>query len=150
MPVHTEIRHFPYSPRQLFDLVADVKNYPEFLPWCRAARVLEHGNGYFTAELVISFKHITEQYTSRVHLTPPERDHSPAAIRVELVSGPFDHLDNRWTFEPAEDGGTTLHFHLDFAFKTRWLDKLIGGFFARATEKMVAAFSKRADALYRF
>lgn len=147
MPTHTETRHFNYTPRQLFDLVSDVAKYPEFLPWCRAARILERGDGWFTAELVVTFKHITEQYTSRVSLHPPATETSSCALEVELISGPFHHLDNHWKFEPAATG-SEVHFHLDFAFKTKWLDKLIGGFFTRASEKMVAAFSARADALY--
>ena len=147
MPTHTESRFFTYRTRQLFDLVAGVERYPEFLPWCRAARILSRREHEFTAELMICFKHICEQYTSRVYLSPPDHAHAPAEIVVDLVSGPFHHLDNHWRFEPTE-AGTNVHFHLDFAFKTRLLDKLIGRLFTRATEKMVGAFSARADALY--
>jgi coenzyme Q-binding protein COQ10 len=147
MPAHSETMFFPYNTNQLFELVAGVEHYPIFLPWCRASRILSRGDNEFIAELVVCFKNICEQYTSRVSLMPPADAHSAAEIKVELVTGPFHHLDNHWRFEPVE-GGTNVHFHLDFAFKTKLLDRLIGGFFTRATEKMVAAFSTRADVLY--
>ncbi len=142
MPTHHDTQHSPYSPAQIFALVADVERYPEFLPWCRAARILERGEQYFVAELVICFKHICEQYTSRVQLFPHER------IEVIMLKGPFHHLTNRWDFY-GEDSGTRIEFLLDFAFKSKLLDKLIGGLFTRASEKMSEAFMARADTLYR-
>lgn len=147
MPHHSETTHYPYPPQQLYDLVADVEKYPEFLPWCRAARILERHEGYFTAELIISFKHITERYTSKVIGTPPEYRNA-GRIDVELIKGPFKHLSNHWEFTPEGDSGTQLDFSVDFAFKNIILDKLIGSLFTRATEKMVGAFSKRAQELY--
>lgn len=141
MPTHSDTHASPYSREQLFALVADVERYPEFLPWCRAARITERGEGYFIADLVIRFSHVTEKYTSRVELIPPER------ITATMVKGPFHHLYNEWTFSPRQDG-TTIDFSLDFTFKNKLLDKLIGGMFTRATEKMSAAFMTRADALY--
>lgn len=147
MPAHSETQFFPYSTTQLYALVADVEKYPEFLPWCRASRILERQPGYFIAELVIAFKHIREKYTSRVITTPPAANNGTAQIDVELVSGPFNSLSNQWRFEPAS-GGTQVYFKLEFHFKTRLLDSLIGGLFSRATEKMVHAFSERAHALY--
>lgn len=141
MPTHHDTHLSPYTPEQLFALVADVEKYPEFLPWCKAARITERGDGYFLADLIISFKHVTEQYTSRVELTPPGR------IMVTMVKGPFHHLDNEWCFTPCENG-TEIAFSLDFAFKNRLLDTLIGGLFSRATEKMSDAFLTRADTLY--
>ncbi len=146
MPTHTETRLLPYTPEQMFALVADVQHYPEFLPWCRAARILERGNGYFTAELIISFMHITERYSSRVVATPATAD-SEARVDVSLVSGPFHHLENHWRFVPHMQG-CELHFDVDFAFKSKLLDTMIGSVFARATEKMVAAFTARAETLY--
>ncbi len=142
MLAHSESQHSPYTPQQLFDLVADIERYPEFLPWCRAARILERGGGYVMAELIISFKHLTERYTSRVILDPPH------SIDVTMVKGPFHHLVNRWKFTPAKDGGTQIDFFIDFQFKSRLLEKFIGPVFSKATEKMVAAFETRADALY--
>lgn len=142
MPTYRDTHNVPYAPAQIFALVADVERYPEFLPWCRAARILERQADYFIAELVICFKHITEQYTSKVTLFPHER------IEVTMLKGPFHHLTNRWEFF-AEDGGTRIEFSLDFAFKSKLLDKLIGGLFTRASEKMSEAFMARADALYK-
>lgn len=144
MPSHKEAFFSPYQPAQLFALVADVAQYPEFLPWCRAARILERGDGWFTAELVISFKHITEQYVSRVELSPGDAE---SGIHVAMVSGPFEHLHNRWHF-CARDGGTEIDFEVDFKFRSRLLNGIIGPLFQKASEKMGNAFRSRADALY--
>lgn len=141
MTTHEERQQLPHSPEQIFALVKDVERYPEFLPWCRAARIIEQHENTMLAELVISFAHITESYISRVSWREPEE------ISVELVKGPFHHLTNRWHFAP-KDGGTEIHFFLDFAFKSKILDKLIGSYYTKATQKMVAAFKTRAEALY--
>ncbi len=141
MPSHREQQFLPYAPKQLFDLVADIERYPEFLPWCRAARILERKEGECLAELVISFKHMSEKYTSRVVFTP----HS--AIDVAMVRGPFSHLVNQWKFT-AEKGGTCVDFFLDFKFRSRLLEKMIGSVFEKATDHMIDAFRRRADALY--
>ncbi|MDX2112302.1 MAG: type II toxin-antitoxin system RatA family toxin [Alphaproteobacteria bacterium] len=142
MHSHRETQHSPYTPEQLFALVSDVERYPEFIPWCRAARILERGEGQFLGELMISFANISESYVSRVTLTP----HS--AIDVSLVRGPFKKLSNHWRFTPKAEGGTQIDFSLEFEFRSRLLETLIGALFSRATAKMVAAFSTRADALY--
>lgn len=171
MPSHFETRQSPYSPEQLMAMVLDVKKYPEFLPWCRAARIVERHENYFLGELVISFNHLSERYTSKVMALKNE-------IKVELVKGPFKHLTNHWHFEPIpliipakavisldpsaplerdsrlrsndnSGGGTNIHFHLDFEFKSKLLDTLMGGLFTRATEKMTMAFMTRADTLYK-
>lgn len=142
MSVHRQQQFSPYSPQQIFDLVADVARYPEFLPWCRAARILTRGENEFTAELVISFKHMTERYTSRVELVP----HS--MITATMTHGPFHHLLNRWEFSEAPGGGTEINLLLDFKFKSMILEKLIGPLFATASTRMAKAFSDRADALY--
>lgn len=142
MPSHRETLLVPYSREQLFDLVADVEKYPQFLPWCRAARIHERGEGYFIAELLIAFKGIRESYTSRVELNRPE------AIHVTMVKGPFHHLVNHWRFTTEPEGQTCIHFDLDFRFSSRLLETLIGALFTRATEKMVGAFRDRAEQLY--
>jgi len=144
MPAHSETRFSPYSPAQIYDLVIAVERYPEFIPWCRAARITERSEKHFLAELVISFRHLTERYTSRV--IGSSGGEAPE-IHVELVSGPFEYLTNHWRFEPS-GAGTNIQFHVDFRFRSRLLEKLIGGLFARATEKMTQAFLDRADALY--
>ena len=148
MPSHSDIHHSPYSPAQLYALVLDVERYPEFLPWCRAARITERTAEYFIGELIVSFSHLTERYSSKVVGTPATPD-TPAKIDVTLVQGPFAHLENHWQFVPSESGGTEIHFAVDFKFKSAWLDRLIGGVFTRACEKMSTAFMTRADALYK-
>jgi len=142
MPKHMEQQILPYTQEQLFALVADIEKYPEFLPWCRAARVLERKEGECIAELVISFKHMTESYISRVVLEHPTR------IEATLVRGPFSHLTNRWTFTRQSENSTQVDFFVDFAFRSRMLEMLIGGLFIRAAEKMGEAFRLRAQALY--
>ena len=146
MPTYSETRVLPYSPAQLFELVRDIEKYPEFLPWCRGARILSREEDAFTGELVISFCHLTERYTSRVTPVAPSAT-TEGSIHVSLVKGPFSHLSNHWRFVPHPQG-TELFFHVDFAFKSSLLDKMIGGLFTRATEKMIAAFTARAEALH--
>lgn len=149
MPHHHDIKHSPYSPKQIFDLVADVARYPEFLPWCRAARILRWESDHvFYAELIISYKHLSERYTSRVTLIPTDETHAEHRINVEMTEGPFHHLTNKWRFTTKEGGGAHIEFDLDFAFRSRILDALLGHFFTSATAKMSDAFLKRADALY--
>jgi len=146
MHAFTETKVLPYTPRQLFDLVIDIEQYPQFLPWCRAARVVSRGADSFVGELIVSFSHITERYTSRVTPTAPTETQE-GRIEVALVSGPFTHLDNHWRFVPHAQG-CELHFAVEFTFKSKLLNSLIGGMFTRASEKMVAAFTARAEALY--
>ncbi len=141
MPSHTEQQFSPYTPQQLFDLVADIEKYPDFLPWCRAARILERRENEFLGELIISFAHITESYTSSVTLSAPH------SIDVVMVKGPFEYLTNQWKFTPVENG-TRIDLTLDFKFRSRILEKLIGSLFSKATSKMAGAFKKRADELY--
>lgn len=147
MPSHRESQTLPYTVPQLFALVADVERYPDFLPWCRAARVLERRDGEFLGELVIAFHHLTESYVSRVVLDPPPHPEGAAAISVTMVKGPFEYLTNHWRFTPTA-AGTQIDFALDFRFRSRLMEKLIGGLFARATARMVSAFKQRADQLY--
>ena len=122
--------------------MADIERYPEFLPWCRAARILERKDSECLAELMISFKHMTESYVSRVTLERPHR------IEATLVRGPFSHLTNRWTFTPQPGGATQVDFFVEFAFRSRMLEMMIGGLFIRAAEQMSEAFKTRAEALY--
>jgi coenzyme Q-binding protein COQ10 len=143
MHSHAEIRHSPHTPAQLYALVLDIERYPEFLPWCRAARIVRREGDHFIGELVVSFSGFTERYSSKV-----AANEAAQAIEVSLVSGPFTTLSNAWKFEPAPQGGTNIHFAVAFEFKSRILDKLMGNFFARAVDKMGDAFVKRADALY--
>lgn len=142
MTTHAERRHLPYSQKQLFDLVADVNRYPEFLPWCVAARVRNQKGNELNADLVIGFKMVREKFTSRVTLMAPDR------IDVVYTEGPFKYLNNHWIFEVAEDGGTVIDFFVDFEFRSKMLQALIGALFNEAVGMMVAAFEKRARQLY--
>ncbi len=147
MHQHHEQPLLPFPTSTLYALVADVERYPEFLPWCKGARVSEVTTEGFLGELLIAYKHMRESYVSRVTLTPPQAAHGPCAIHVALVRGPFKHLVNHWEFVPEADA-TRVHFRLEFAFSFPLLERLMGGFFERAAATMVAAFTARATALY--
>jgi coenzyme Q-binding protein COQ10 len=140
---HTETRLLPFTPQQMFDLVADVARYPEFLPWCVGARIREQAPDMLLADLMIGFKMIRERFTSRVHL---ERD--TRRIDVEYISGPFRQLQNHWTFHDAPGGGCRIEFFLEFEFSSLMLQKLIGVLFHEAVRRMVSAFESRARQLY--
>ena len=112
MPTHAEQRVLPYTPEQLFALVADIERYPEFLPWCIGARIKERQPNLVVADLIIGFKVFRERFTSRVVLDPPGK------IDVTYAEGPFRYLDNHWTFERAPEG-CRIGFFVDFEFKSR-------------------------------
>ena len=141
MPKHHEHRILPYTPEQMFDLVADVKRYPEFLPWVTGARIRMQSEALVVADLLVGFKMIRERYTSRVTLSRPDR------VDVEYTEGPFRHLENHWKFSSHPEG-CEVEFYLDFEFKSRLLQKLIGALFNEAVRKMVSAFESRAKKLY--
>lgn len=147
MPAYTEQQNMPYDTQQMFDLVVDIERYPDFLPWCRAARILQRGEGELLGELVIAFHHLSEKYTSRVTYQRPAGPDEAGFIDVTMTEGPFEYLVNRWRFAPG-NGGTDIDFFLDFKFRSRLMETLIGGLFGKATAKMVSAFKQRADALY--
>jgi len=142
MPRHSETRHLPYTPEQLFDLVADVARYDEFLPWVVAVRVRSSNEAETVADLVVGFNAFKERFTSRVVKERPER------ICVDYVEGPLKYLHNEWTFERAADGGTNVHFAVDFAFRSRLFESLAGAMFDRALRRMTGAFEQRAAELY--
>lgn len=145
MPAHTDCKHFDYTAEQLFSLVADVERYPEFLPWVKAVRIVERHDTHFISDVVVHFKHITEQYRCRADLLPPDSVTAHAgSIAVSLVKGPFHHLSNDWRFVPTDTGGCEVQFTVDFKFKVPLLDTLIGALFDRATRKMISAFETRA------
>ena len=141
MPTHAEKRALPYTKEQLFDLVADIERYPEFLPWCLAARVKERRADLIVADLIIGFRMFRERFTSQVRLDPPSR------IDVAYTDGPFRYLNNHWVFERVP-GGCRIDFFVDFEFKSRVLQKLIEVLFSEAVRRMVAAFEGRAHQLY--
>ncbi len=155
MPSRTEKRFLPYTPAQLFELVAAVDRYPEFLPWCLAARTRPAGTlpgtprkSLFVADLVIGFRMMRARYTSRVTLQAPRR------IDVTCIEGPFRYLNNHWTFEPVAPsagrpaGGTMITFQIEFAFRSSLLQSLMGVLFDEAVSRMVAAFEGRAKQHY--
>ena len=142
MPRHSETKFLPYTPEQLFDLVADIASYDEFLPWVVAVRIRSSSETETVADLVVGFNAFKERFTSRVKKERPDR------IVVDYVEGPLKYLHNEWRFEPAADGGTNLGFAVDFAFKSRIFEALAGQMFDRALRRMTGAFETRAAALY--
>lgn len=142
MPTHAEKRHLPYRPEQLYDLVASVDQYPAFLPWCKAARITRREGNVFYADLVVAFKVWRERFTSKVALEPKH------SVHVEYINGPFRYLNNHWSFKPVEDGSCIVDFYVDFEFKSRILQNLIGLLFNEAVRRMVGAFEARARQLY--
>lgn len=149
MPTHSENRMMPYSARQMYDLVADVARYPDFLPWNSAARIRARkpgprpGTEVLEADLVISFKVFREKFGSRVTL-------DPAATRVETeyLDGPFKFLKSYWQFTDRADGGCDVAFFVDFEFRNALLQGVIGIVFDEAMRRIVRAFEDRARALY--
>jgi len=146
MPTHHETRKLPYTAQQMYDLVADVARYPEFLPWCAAARVGSTrpvGSGIvMEADLVISFKVFREKFGSRVTLWPQDM-----RIDTEYLDGPFKHMISNWAFRDV-DAGCEVDFLVDFEFRNRVLQAAAGMFFYDAMQRIVRAFEKRAAALY--
>jgi coenzyme Q-binding protein COQ10 len=147
MKVHTEQKVLPFTPDEIFELVADVGSYPEFLPWCTGARVRDRektaAGETMIADLMIGFKMVRERFTSRVDVDRQDRK-----IDVEYVQGPFKHLKNHWTFTPTPAGTCQIDFYLEFEFSSVMLQKLIGVLFHEAVRRMVAAFEARAYQLY--
>ena len=144
MPTHTEKREMPYSADQLYDLVADIKSYPEFLPWVSAARIrkiteTETGK-VIDAELVVSFKVFREKFGSRVTLNEQTRE-----IDVEYLDGPFKYLNNHWRFIALGEQRCAVDFFVDFEFRSRLLRKVMEPLFHEAVRRMVRAFEQRAD-----
>ncbi len=142
MPTHAEKRVLPYTQEQLFELVADVRRYPEFLPWCVGARVISRTETELVADLTIGFKMFRESFRSHVTLN------RPGHIHVRYLNGPFRYLNNHWRFHPQAQG-TEVDFFVDFEFKSRLLQAVIGTVFNEAVRLMVRAFERRAYALYR-
>lgn len=142
MPSHAEKRMVPYAPDQMFDLVADIERYPEFLPWVRGARIRRwEADDVCLVDMAVGFKVFRECFTTRDILRRPDR------IEVEYYSGPFRSLNNRWTFEPAP-GGCLLDFYIDFSFRSLLLERVVGVLFHDAVRVMVSAFERRARAVY--
>ncbi|QQN61447.1 type II toxin-antitoxin system RatA family toxin [Bradyrhizobium diazoefficiens] len=152
MPKFSSKRRVNHSASEMFDLVADVERYPEFVPLCSALKIRQRiekpdGTEVLIADMTVSFKLVKESFTSRVTL-----DRANLKIRVEYLKGPFSNLENRWTFEPKghEDGNDVcdVGFYLAYEFKSRMLAMLMGSMFDAAFARFSTAFEKRADAVY--
>jgi len=141
MPTHAEKRRLRYTPEQMFDLVADVKRYPEFLPWCVGARIVSASPQELVADLTIGFKLFRESFRSNVTL---ER---PGHVHVRYLNGPFKYLNNHWRVT-ATRTGCEVEFFVDFEFNSRLLQAVIGTVFNEAVRMMVRAFERRAMQLY--
>ncbi len=141
MPTYADRKLVGYTPEQMFDLVADVDRYPDFLPWCVGARVKTRTETLLHADLTIGFGPFRESFTSRVELERPHR------IRVQYENGPFRYLNNQWVFI-ADPKGVQVDFWVDFEFRSRMLQRAIGVVFNEAVRRMVGAFLKRAQEIY--
>lgn len=142
MPAHSIEAILPYSPKQLYDLVADIESYPKFLPWCEGARVYQRDGDAVLADLILHFRGITGKYTSRVLL-----DEAAKEISVELAQGPFHHLYQGWKFVQVPEG-TRVEFDIDFKIRNFMLEKLADLMFDEACKKMMLAFEERAKEMY--
>ncbi|RTE92733.1 type II toxin-antitoxin system RatA family toxin [Bradyrhizobium sp. LVM 105] len=148
MPKFSSKRRVNHSASEMFDLVADVERYPEFVPLCSALKVRQRmvkpdGTEVLVADMTVSFKLVRESFTSRVTL-----DRANLKILVEYLQGPFSNLENRWTFEPKGEGVCDVGFFLSYEFRSRMLALLMGSMFDAAFARFSTAFEKRADAIY--
>ncbi|MEO5340584.1 MAG: type II toxin-antitoxin system RatA family toxin [Magnetococcus sp. MYC-9] len=132
----------PFSQSQMYQLVVDVERYPDFLPWCVKGRVLERSEKQFLAELTVAFKGIRESFQTIDILTPEYK------VEVNLRSGPFRYLASTWTFTPVTPHNTRIDFFIDFTFQSRMKEMLLGPVFTQISKQMVAAFCRRAVALF--
>ena len=131
----------PYTPEQMFDMVADVGRYAEFLPWVSQIRVRSRSETQLVADMIVGFKGLRETFTSKVEMVRPDR------IHVDYLDGPLKYLRNDWVFRP-EPQGCAVDFTVDFAFKNRVFEMLAGQVFGTALRKMIGAFEDRAKVLY--
>jgi coenzyme Q-binding protein COQ10 len=147
LPTHHETKVLPYTAQQMYDLVADVARYPEFLPWNSAARItarrLIPEGEVMEADLVISFKVFRETFASRVTLWPGKK-----RIDTEYLDGPFRRMKSFWAFRDRPEGGCEVEFFVDFEFRNAILQGIIGMVFNDAMQRVVRAFERRAAALY--
>ena len=148
MPQFTNKRRVQHTAGQMFDLVADVERYPEFVPLCEALKVRtrtakDDGTEVIVADMTVSFKLVRERFTSRVTLDRPN-----LKILVEYLQGPFSRLENRWSFEPSGEAACNVGFFIVYEFKSRMLALLMGAMFDAAFQRFAAAFERRADEIY--
>ena len=141
MPRHEEQATLGYSADELFAVVADVKDYPLFVPWCSGARVRHADEHAITADLVIGFGLFQESFTSEVTLDRPRQ------VLVRAIDGPLEHLTNSWTFTPVGEK-TQVDFIIDFQFKTDLLDHVANQMFHTAARRMMSAFESRVHLVH--
>ncbi len=149
MPRFSSRRRVNHSASEMFDLVADVERYPEFVPLCHSLTIRQRlqqadGTEVVIADMTVSFKLVRERFTSKVTL-----DRRNLKILVEYLRGPFSNLENRWTFEPKSENACDVGFYISYEFKNRVLAMLMGTMFDAAFQRFAAAFEKRADKIYR-
>ena len=148
MPTFSTKRHVRHSASEMFELVADVESYPQFVPMCRALKVRQRtpggeGTEIIVADMTVSFKLVRETFRSRVTL-----ERSKLQILVEYLQGPFSHMQNRWSFKPSGDETCDIEFFIDYEFKSRMLGMLMGAMFDAAFRRFATAFEQRADRVY--
>ncbi len=141
MPRFEETRDFPYTKDQMYRMVADVDAYADFLPWCQGVRTYKRTDDGLQADLIIGFKMFRERFTSQVTFTDDR-------IEVEYIKGPLKYLHNHWQFTETKNGGCRVDFLVDFEFRNKIFEKMIGGFFTEAIAHMIHAFEGRANELY--
>jgi coenzyme Q-binding protein COQ10 len=142
MPTHAEIRVVPYSVKQMYDLVADVERYPEFLPWCIACRISKKKENEVFADLILGYKIFRETISSHVILDPYKK------IDVKYESGPLHYLNNHWKFKPIDEHSCEVDFYVDFAFHNSFFQHAMELFFNEAVKILIHSFEKRAAELY--
>jgi len=148
MPQFSTTRRVRHSAANMFDLVADVERYPEFVPLCRALKVRSRipepeGVEVLVSDMTVAYKLVRESFTSRVTLDRPNLQ-----ILVEYLEGPFSHLENRWTFHPVGERTCDVEFFISYEFRSRTLGLLMGSMFDMAFRRFALAFERRADAIY--
>lgn len=148
MPKFSNRRRVAHTAAQMFDLVADVERYPQFVPLCETLKVRSRSAGpdgteVAIADMTVSFRLVRERFTSRVTLDRPNLQ-----VLVEYLQGPFSRLENRWSFEPQGEGACTVNFFIAYEFKSRMLAMLMGAMFDAAFQRFAAAFERRADEIY--
>ncbi len=148
MPSHQEELVVSYSARQMYDLVANIENYPDFIPWCEALRIRksdldEMGAGELVADMVVRYKFFLEKFQSKVDLSPEN-----LVGKASYLKGPFKSLNNKWVFEDLAEGGSKVHFFIDFEFKNKILQTLAMEVFDKVFKRMSAAFIDRAHEIY--
>ena len=142
MPRHSETRRLPYTPEQMYDLVADVASYDKFLPWVSAVRIRSNSETEMVADLMVGFKALREKFTSKVS------KQRPVEIHADYVDGPLKYLHNDWSFASDGQGGAVVDFSIEFEFKSRLFEMVAGQVFDRALRMMIGAFEERAAKLY--